>query len=98
MIIEASWVTMRHLIWMWADAGAGCADEEEEGSAEVVAPLPKSFLPSLESFLDLESLVSSTGAVTAEELIMVTSVVDESEEGGSYCGHPRRMLDPCLGA
>ena len=97
MIIEASWVTMRHLIWMWADAGA-VVDEEEEGSAEVVAPLPKSFLPSLESFLGLESLESSAGAVTAEELIMVTSVVEESEEGGSYCGHPRRMQDPCLGA
>lgn len=91
-------MTIRHLIWIWADAGAGGAEEEEEGSAEVVAPFPKSFLTSLESLLDLESLESSTGLGTAEELIMVTSVVEESEEGGSYCGHPRRMLDQCSGA
>lgn len=54
MMMLASWVTMRHLIWMCADAGAGAAAEEEDGSAEVVAPLLESFLDPLLVDSDLE--------------------------------------------
>jgi len=61
---------MRHLIWMCADAGAG-PEVDEEGSAEVVAPLdPPSFLTE-SSFLERESRSSGGGGAAKEEGVMV---------------------------
>jgi hypothetical protein len=36
MMIDASWVTMRHRMWMWADGGVP-TEGEDVGAAEVEA-------------------------------------------------------------